>query len=97
MLELAVLLAVSIIGQSAFAPFEIETPVWRKLVKWAIVVGLTLAVSRVVGHWSLLVPVLGGIAGVTGHTIWCRKNNIDPWHATPRKKYYALRGWTWQE
>ena len=24
---------------------------------------------------------------------WCRKHEIDPWNATPRERYYELRGW----
>jgi hypothetical protein len=96
-LELSVLLAVAVLGSAIFAPFELETPAWRKVLKWGIVVGTTLGLAQVVGHWAVLVPVLGGVAGVAGHTVWCRRHGIDPVHATPRRKYYALRGWTWQE
>src|SRR5262245_54111810 len=96
-LELAVLLALSVIGQSAFAVFEVETPVWRKILKWAIVVAATLALSVWVGHWALILPVAAGIAGVIGHTLWCRKHGIDPLRATPRRRYYELRGWQWRD
>jgi hypothetical protein len=77
--------------------FEIETPAWRKILKWSIVIGLTLALAEFVGHWALVLPLAGGIAGVVGHTLWCRKHGIDPLRATPRRRYYDLRGWTWQE
>ena len=96
-IDLAVLLAIAVLGQSTFAVFEVETPAWRKILKWSIVIGLTLALGQAVGHWSLLLPLAGGVAGVIGHTIWCRRHGIDPWHATPRRRYYELRGWTWQE
>lgn len=95
--ELSVLLSIAILGQSIFAVFEIETPPARKILKWAIVAGITLGLSRFLGHWAVLVPILGGVAGVVGHTIWCRRHGIDPLRATPRRKYYELRGWTWQE
>jgi hypothetical protein len=95
--ELSVLLVVAILGQSTFAVFEVETPPWRKILKWGIVVGVTLGLSWVVGHWAVLVPLLGGVAGAVGHTVWCRRHGIDPLRATPRRKYYELRGWTWQE
>ena len=95
--ELSVLLSIAILGQSVFAVFEVETPAWRKIVKWVIVAGVTLGLSRLLGHWAVLVPVLGGIAGVIGHTAWCRRHGIHPFRATPRRKYYELRGWTWQE
>ena len=41
-LELGTLLAFSILGQSAFARFEVETPTWRKIFKWTLMSGLTL-------------------------------------------------------
>jgi hypothetical protein len=93
--ELIVLLAFSIIGQSTFARFEIETPAWRKILKWAIVVALTLGVYQLAGHWSLLVPIGLGALGTTFHFVRCRRNGIDPVRATPARKYYELRGWTW--
>jgi len=34
-LDLFVLLAVAILGTSFFAVFEVETPAWSKIVKWA--------------------------------------------------------------
>lgn len=96
-LELVVLLIVSVLGSAIFAPFELETPAWRKVLKWGIVIGITLGLAQVAGHWALLVPALGATVGITGHTVWCRRNGIHPLHATPRRKYYALRGWTWRE
>jgi hypothetical protein len=94
-LELTVLLAIAIFGSSAFAVFEIETPWWRKILKWGIVCGLTLALYRAVGHWALALPIGAGVAGATFHFWWCRKQGIDPIRATPRRRYYELRGWTW--
>ena len=96
-LELAVLLGVAILGSSTFAVFEVETPPWRKILKWVTISGLTLALYQWVGHWSLLVPAVGAVAGTTFHFIWCKRNGIDPLHATPRRRYYELRGWSWPE
>ena len=31
------------------------------------------------------------------HTVWCKKHSIHPIYATPRRKYYELRGWVWPE
>ena len=56
-LELAVLLAIVILGSSGFAVFEIETPWWRKVLKWSIVTGGTLALYRAAGHWALALPI----------------------------------------
>ena len=47
-LELGVLLALSILGQSTFAVFEVETPAWRKVLKWTVISVLTLLIYRTV-------------------------------------------------
>ena len=94
-LELLVLLAISVVGQSIFAQFEIETPAWRKIFKWFILVGATLALYRLIGHWALILPLTLAAIGLTFHFIWCRRNGIDPIRATPQRKYYQLRGWPW--
>jgi len=94
-LELAILLALAVIGQSTFARFEIETPAFRKIIKWFSMVAITLGLYGVIGHWTLLVPAILGAAGTTFHFIWCRRNGIDPIRATPARRYYELRGWTW--
>jgi hypothetical protein len=96
-LELIVLLAISIIGPAFFAVFELETPAWRKALKWVMISGLTLLLSRSVGHLALLLPLGLAALGTTFHFIWCSRNGIDPVRATPRRKYYALRGWSWVE
>ena len=96
-LELGVLLGVAIIGSGVFAVFEVETPAWRKILKWALVVGLTLGLYAFAGHWSLALPLGAGVAGAAFHMVWCRRNGIHPWNATPRRRYYELRGWVWRE
>ncbi|MBL8986995.1 MAG: hypothetical protein SFV24_22795 [Gemmatimonadales bacterium] len=95
-LELAVLLGFAILGPAIFAVFEIETPWWRKVLKWSIVCAVTLGLYRVVGHWAVAFPLGAGLAGITFHFWWCRKHGIDPLRATPRDRYYQLRGWVRQ-
>ena len=69
----------------------------RKVAKWTVMSVVTLAFTRVVGHWALAFPIAMGIAGSTFHVWWCRRHGIDPIRATPRRKYYELRGWPWPE
>jgi len=96
-LELAVLLAIAILGQSIFAVFEVETPGWRKVLKWGLVTALTLSLYLAVGHWSLALPIAAAGLGAGFHCWWCRRNGIDPLRATPRRRYYQLRNWSWPE
>jgi len=94
-LELAVLLAFAVIGQSAFARFAGETPAWRKILKWTALTALTLALYRFAGHWSLALPLGFVVIGMPIHFAWCRRNGIHPFRATPARRYYQLRGWEW--
>src|SRR6266536_9694 len=96
-LELTVLLVLTILGSSLFAVFEVETPGWRKAVKWGLLAGLTLGWYRAAGHTALILPVGIALAGSVFHLWWCRRHGIHPLRATPRRKYYQLRGWTWPD
>jgi hypothetical protein len=96
-MELVVLLILAILGPAYFAAFEVETPGWRKALKWTLICGVTLALSLVAGHWALLFPISAAVAGLTVHFWWCTRNGIDPLRATPRRRYYELRGWSWPE
>ncbi len=94
-LELGVLLGFSIVAQSMFGRFEIETAPVRKILKWSTMSALTVLLYRFVGHWSLLLPASFAALGTTFHFVWCRRNGIDPMRATPSQRYYQLRGWRW--
>lgn len=96
-IELGVLLAIAIVGTGVFAVFEVETPAWRKITKWGLLTALTLLATRWLGHAAVAIPLGLGMAGAAFHVYWCRKNGIDPLRATPRRRYYELRGWRWVE
>lgn len=96
-IELALLLGLHIIGTAVFGRFEAETSAWRKIFKWTILTGLTFAVYQFSGHWALFVPLFGVGSGLIFHFYWASKNQIHPINATPRRRYYELRGWQWSE
>ncbi len=96
-LELAILLLIQMVFISAFAKFEIETPLFKKLMKWLIIDGVTIGLYFIIKHWALIFPIVSLVPGTVYHFVWCKKNGIDPLHATPRKKYYKLRKWKWME
>jgi|SRR5215831_11739441 len=96
-LELITLLVLQALGSSYFSQFEGAQSGTRKFIKWVIFDGVTIGLYFLVGHYSLLFPALILIPGTFAHIRWCRKNGIDPIKATPRKKYYELRGWKWEE
>ncbi len=93
--ELVTLLFIQLLGSTIFAVFELETPIWKKLLKWSMLDAITIGLYFLTGHWALLFPTIILITGITVHVRFCRKHGIDPLKATPRKKYYELRGWKW--
>jgi hypothetical protein len=95
--ELATLLVMQTVGTAVFGKFEAETAVLRRLAKWVSLTAITLGLSSVIGHWALFFPVVIFAVGLVVHFSYCRKNGIDPFDATPRRRYYELRGWTWKE
>ena len=96
-LELYFLLTFLTLGMVISRRFEVETPAWRGILKWTILILGTVGLYQVVGHWSLLFPAAGLVIGSTVHVVWCRKHDIHPLSASPRRKYYELRGWAWPE
>lgn len=96
-LELGVLLTTLLFGAEIFAPFEVETPAWKKILKWSIVIALTLGLYPWIGHWAATIPVALAGLGFAFHLHWCRHHEIHPLRATPRRRYYQLRGWDWPD
>ena len=83
------------IGGVIFGHFEEKTPVWRRLTKVAIFLGVTALLSSTVGRpWSL-VWIFGALAVGTTFHVWCTKKHvICVLSPQPRDKYYQLRGWS---
>lgn len=96
-LELGVLYLTQTLGHSCFDIFEVETPWWRKTLKWLVLAAVTVGLYIWAGHWALAFPIAGAAFGLVFHFAWCRKNDIHPWKATPRRRYWELRGWQWTE
>lgn len=96
-LELGVLLLIQLTGSAFFARFEVETPAMRKIFKWLMIDGITIGLYYLVGHYAIIFPLAMICLGTTTHIVICKKNGIDPLRATPRKKYYELRKWKWEE
>jgi len=96
-LELIVLLVLQTALITTFAKFEVETSTLKKLFKWFLIDAITILLYYFIQHWAVLFPFLAVIPGTIYHFIWCKKNGIHPFKATPRRKYYQLRNWKWEE
>jgi len=95
-LELSLACALIAVGCIIFGRFEEGIPRWRRILKLILFVGVAALISKTAGReWSLVWIFGGGIAGLTFHIWWCKKNGIGIVSAEPREKYYQLRGWKW--
>ena len=96
--ELLALFALHTVGFAVFGKFESHSPWWRSILKWTITLGAVWVISTNYGHSAALYTILAmTVLSVIVHFVWCYKHGIHPIAATPRKKYFAIRGWTWTE
>lgn len=94
---LLTLLGVQMLGLTIFTPFAVDMPIWRKLLKWSLVNGVTIGLFFVVGVWSAALPLAMVAVGSIVHFTVCRKWGIHPIYATPRREFYQHMGWTWRD
>nr|MBN2278546.1 hypothetical protein [candidate division Zixibacteria bacterium] len=96
-LELGILLIIQLVGTSVFAPFELNTSPLKKIFKWSFLALATIVLYFFIGHWAIIISLLFPLSGLIYHITWCKKHGIDPIKATPRKRYYELKGWNWPD
>jgi hypothetical protein len=97
-IELLLLFILHTLGVSIFGKFESQTAWWKLTLKWLIVLGITAGLYRSFGHiGSLSFLAIMFTAGLIFHFTWCARHGIHPIHATPRRRYFELRKWKWQE
>lgn len=93
-MEVAAVATIFAIGNILFGQWAAETSKWRRLLKFALFLGLTLAVSAWFGRgWAFLLLGLLILAVVIIHGWWLPRHGINGWTGEPKEKYYALRGW----
>ncbi len=96
-LEIFILFAIHVVGIAIFGRFETETPAIRRIAKWFIITGVTIAIYYWLGHWALLFLAVLFVGSITLHFYICKKKGFHPLKATPRRKYYEFRKWKWEE
>lgn len=93
-MEVAVVATIFAVGNILFGQWEAQTPKWRRLLKFVLFVGLTLAISAWLGRrWAFGFLGVLLLAVVVIHAWWLPRHGINGWTGEPREKYYALRGW----
>jgi len=94
-MEVAVVATIFAVGNILFGHWEAETPKWRRLLKFVIVLALTILIRTTFGRlWAFLFVGTLALGAVIVHGFWLpRRYGINGWTGEPEEKYYALRGW----
>jgi hypothetical protein len=93
-MEAAVVATIFAVGNTLFGHWEAETPKWRRLLKFLLILGLTMAISATLGRrWAFAFLGLLALGAVVIHGWWLPRRGINGWTGEPKEKYYALRGW----
>jgi hypothetical protein len=81
-------------GGIVFGRFAAEVPRWHRILKVAVFVGLTAAISALGGRRAALAWIFGATTLAMGvHGWWTRSHGIGFWTPEPWDRYRALRGW----
>ncbi len=93
-MEVAVVAIIFAVGNILMGHWEAETPKWRRLLKFVVILGITLGISATVGKsWAFLFLALLALFAVIVHAWWLPRKGINGWTGEPKEKYYAMRGW----
>ena len=93
-MEVAVVATIFAVGNIVFGHWAVETPVWRRLLKFVVILGVTLGISASIGRpWAFGFLGLLGVGVIIIHGWWLPRHGINGWTGEPKEKYYALRGW----
>jgi hypothetical protein len=92
--EAAIVSTMFAVGNIVFGHFEEGTPKWRRLLKMAIAMAISLSISAAFGRvwfWTFLAAM--SLPVLVIHAWWLPRQGINGWTGEPKEKYYALRGW----
>ena len=93
--ELAVVSSIFAIGNMAFGHFEEQTPKWRRVGKFVLILLVIIAISFYFGRTAAMtVLALFLIPVLYIHLFYLpKKKGINGLTGEPKSKYYEFRGW----
>ena len=81
-------------GNVVFRHFEPHMPVWRRLLKFLLMLAITALISWYFGRRGVVIAFgVAMLPVIYIHGIWLPRHGVNGWTGDPREKYYALRGW----
>jgi len=89
--DVAVMSSCLLVGHIVFGHFESHRPKWRRLLKAALFIGLTVTLAQTAGRaWAYgwMVPLLFFVVWI--HGVWLPRHGINGLTGEPRDRYLAL-------
>jgi hypothetical protein len=93
--EVAIVSIIFAVGNMVFGHFEEQTPKWRRVSKYILILIIICLISyylgRTVAMMFLALSILP-ILYIHGYYL-PKKKGINGWSGEPKSKYYEFRGW----
>src|ERR1700756_503080 len=95
LLDMAAVAVILNIGNVKLRHFDPHQPLWRRVAKALVAVAATGVISHYFGRTGVIIAIgIAAIPVIYVHANWLPRHGVNGWTGEPRKKYYALRGWT---
>jgi dolichyl-phosphate-mannose--protein O-mannosyl transferase len=89
--DLAIVMSIFAVGNILFGHFEEHKPKPKRLLKVALVAGITLALSYAGLRWVAFTLIgIFGLLAAYAHLWWLPSHGINGWTGEPKEKYYEL-------
>jgi hypothetical protein len=89
--DVAVISTVFAIGNILFGRFVEHQPRWRRVLKWGLVLGVTLVLAQTLGRaWAYGWMVVPALLALWVHVVWLPRHGVNGWTAEPRDRYRDL-------
>jgi hypothetical protein len=92
--EISIVSVYFLLGHIYFGHFEEQSPKWRKVLKYIVMLIIIITISIYFGRTAALTLLgLTLIPIYYIHGIVLPKKGINGWTGEPKSKYYDFRGW----
>ena len=93
-LDVALAAVIQAAGIVMFRGFERRTPLWRRVLKFLIILAVTAVISYYLGRTGVLISFgIAMIPVIYVHAIWLPRHGVNGLTGEPKARYYELRGW----
>jgi hypothetical protein len=89
--DVAIVMSIFAIGNILFGHFEEHKAKWRRVLKVALVLAVTVTLAQTAGRfWAYLVLSIPFFVAVYVHLRWLPQHGVNGWTGEPKDRYYEL-------